>query len=91
LVHWVGSEPYSQILDNPEILPETNALAYLSTATMTRKKRFQNDEPRDQCYKTFYGRNIRIFIISFTRVGSGLARKHYTILESLARDRRSSL
>jgi hypothetical protein len=29
-------------------------------------KRFHSTGPRAQCYKTFYGRNLRIFVISYS-------------------------
>jgi hypothetical protein len=43
-------------------------------------------------YKTYYGRNLWIFVISYSVcLWPGLARKYWTGLERLARDKHSSL
>ncbi len=46
-----------------ESMAVANTLAYHVTATIMAVKSFKV-QLRDQSYKTFYGRNIRIFVIS---------------------------
>jgi hypothetical protein len=44
-----------------------NTLAYFGAASMTGNESFINfvlDERRDQSYKTFYGRKLRLLVIS---------------------------
>jgi hypothetical protein len=63
------------------------------------QKKFCNIGPWTQCYKTFYGHILSIFMqvepraypkLCITWVCSCLTHKHYTILERLARDKHSS-
>jgi hypothetical protein len=44
-------------------LTETNALAYFSLRQQ-QKKTFYSIDTRSQCYKTFFVRDLRIFVIS---------------------------
>jgi hypothetical protein len=53
---------YSQILTLRRTgSPETNTLAYFAELSVTQKNVLST---RGQCYKTFYGRELRLFIIA---------------------------
>jgi hypothetical protein len=42
---------------------KANALAYL-TSSLVAKKKFYNVATCGQCFKTFYGRKLRLFLLS---------------------------
>jgi hypothetical protein len=45
-------------------LQGTNTLAYYKKSVNHSHKKFYSTGPWGQCYKTFYGRKLRLFIIS---------------------------
>jgi hypothetical protein len=55
---------YSQMLGKPENLLGTNTLAKFCLTVNDEGKMSCNTEARTQCYKAFYGRNLRMLIIS---------------------------
>ncbi len=63
-VFQASSPKWINLLRLPEKLKWTNTLAYLSAASVTKKRKFYKTDTRAQSYKTFYGRNLRFFVIS---------------------------
>jgi hypothetical protein len=47
-------------------LSGTNALAYMNSLVSDKHEKVYNVDTRGQCYKAFFFRNLRIFIISWS-------------------------
>ncbi len=53
-----------QILDSAEkVAPRMEHPSLFVQSVSDNEKRFENIDARDQCYKTFYGRELPLFII----------------------------
>ncbi len=70
----ISTRTYTQIIDTAGKPGVTNTLAYHEQSQITTvksgpwafviKKKFYNTDTQAQCYKTFFVRNLRIFVIS---------------------------
>jgi hypothetical protein len=78
----VGSWPSSRTLDH-----YGRRSSLLQTAINYEHKKFYNSNTRAQCYKTFYGRNLLIFVISYSVCSwqdfSPWSNKHSSLVQKL--------